>query len=140
MNPLQIVVDTNVFVSALLSQRGASYRLVKLVNSGLFEINLSISLVAEYEAVAKRMLAQTQLTDQDLEDILDFLCAVANKREVFFLWRPLLPDPGDDMVLELAVAAGVQYIVTFNRRHFASSEQFGIQIVTPQVFLERIGQ
>ena len=86
------------------------------------------------------MLAQTQLTDQDLEDILDFLCAVANKREVFFLWRPLLPDPGDDMVLELAVAGGVQYIVTFNRRHFASSEQFGIQIVTPQEFLERIGQ
>jgi predicted nucleic acid-binding protein len=111
-----------------------------LVNSGLFEINLSISLVAEYEAVAKRMLAQTQLTDQDLEDILDFLCAVANKRKVFFLWRPLLPDPGDDMVLELAVAGGVQYIVTFNRRHFASSEQFGITIVTPQEFLERIGQ
>ena len=140
MNTLQIVVDTNVFVSALLSQRGASYRLLMLVNSGLFEINLSISLVAEYEAVAKRMLAQTQLTDQNLEDILDFLCAVANKREVFFLWRPLLPDPGDDMVLELAVAGGVQYIVTFNRRHFASSEQFGIQIVTPQEFLERIGQ
>lgn len=72
------------------------------------------------------MLDQTHLTEQDLNDILDYLCAVANKREIFFLWRPLLPDTGDDMVLELAVAAGVQYIVTFNRRHFAGSEQFGI--------------
>ena len=54
------------------------------------------------------MLDQTQLTERDLDDILDYLCAVANGRKIFFLWRPLLPDPGDDMVLELAVAAGVQ--------------------------------
>jgi hypothetical protein len=69
-------------------------------------VNLSVPLVVEYEVVAKRMLDQTQLTEQDLEDILDYICAVANKRRIFFLWRPLLPDPGDDMVLELAVAAG----------------------------------
>jgi len=44
------------------------------------------------------------------------------------------------MVLELAVSAGCQYIVTFNLRHFAGSEQFGIKIVTPREFLEQIGQ
>ncbi len=140
MKAPQIVVDTNVFVSALLSSRGAAHRLLTLVGSGLFELNLSISLIAEYEAVGKRMLDQTQLTEQDLNEILDYLCAMSNRRKIFFLWRPLLPDPGDDMVLELAVAAGVQYIVTFNRRHFAGSEQFGVQVATPQRFLERIGQ
>ena len=111
-----------------------------LADSGLFEVNLSVPLVAEYEAVARRMLDQTQLTEQDLEDILDYICVVANKRRIFFLWRPFLPDPGDDMVLELAVAAGCQYIVTFNRRHFVGSEQFGIEIVTPREFLQQIGQ
>lgn len=62
------------------------------------------------------------------------------QKEIFFLWRPLLPDPGDDMVLESAVAAGVQYIVTFNRRHFAGCEQFGVQVATPKEFLEQIEQ
>jgi predicted nucleic acid-binding protein len=111
-----------------------------LADSGLFEVNLSVPLIVEYEAVAKRMVDQTQLTEQDLEDILDYICAVANKRQIFFLWRPFLTDPGDDMVLELAVAAGCQYIVTFNRRHFVGSEQFGIDIVTPREFLQQIGQ
>lgn len=132
MNKPQIVIDTSAFISALLSQRGAAYRLLMLANSGLFEVNLSVPLVVEYEAVAKRMLNQTQLTEQDLEDILDYICAVANKRQIFFLWRPFLPDPGDDMVLELAVAAGCEYIVTFNRRHFVGSEEFGIKIMTPR--------
>lgn len=136
----QIVVDTNVFISALLSRRGAAYRLLMLVGSGLFEVNLSISLFAEYEAVAKRMLDQTRFSEQDLEDILDYYCAAANRRTVFFLWRPFLPDPRDDMVLELAVASRVQYIVTYNRRDFVGSEQFGLQVVTPREFLDRIGQ
>lgn len=140
MNASQIVIDTSAFISALLSQQGAAYRLLMLVDSGLFEVNLSVPLVFEYEAVAKQMLDQTQLTEQDLENILDYLCTVANKRQIFFLWRPFLPDPEDDMVLELAVGAGCQYIVTFNRRHFVGCEQFGIQIVTPREFLEQIGQ
>ena len=139
MNGPQIVVDTSVFISALLSQRGAAYRLLMLLDSGLFEANVSVPLVVEYEAVAKRKLAQTKLTESDLEDILDFVCAAANRKQVFFLWRPFLPDPGDDMVLELAVAAECAFIVTFNERHFAGSEQFGIEAVTPRAFLERLG-
>lgn len=44
------------------------------------------------------------------------------------------------MVLELAVSAGCQYIVTFNREHFVGCEQFGIQVVTPREFFEQMGQ
>ena len=124
---------------ALLSQQGAAYRLLTLIGRGLFDVNLSISLFAEYEAVAKRMLDQMPLSEQNLEEILDYLCAVANRRSVFFLWRPFLPDPGDDMVLELAVAAGVQYIVTYNKRDFRGCEQFGFQVVTPKEFLDQMG-
>jgi len=140
MARLQITIDTSVFISALLSQRGAAYQLLMLADSGLFDLNLSVALVAEYEDVAKRMLSQTKLTEQDLDDILDFICAVANKREVFFLWRPFLRDSNDDMVLELAVAASCQFIVTFNQRHFVGCEQFGIKAVTPKEFLQRIGK
>ena len=97
-------------------------------------------MVAEYEDVAKRFLGRIALSEQDLEEILDYVCQVGNKREVYFLWRPFLRDPKDDMVLEVAVAASCQYIVTFNERHFIGCEQFGIEAVTPKVFLQRIGK
>lgn len=140
MNIPRIVIDTSVLISALLSQRGAAYRLLMLSDSGLFETNLSVPLVAEYEAVAKRMLDQMSLTLTDLDDILDYLCSVGQQRKIFFLWRPFLPDPGDDMVLEIAVAAQAEYIVTFNQKHFAGCEQFGIVLLTPREFLVQIGE
>ncbi len=136
----QIVIDTSAFISALLSQQGAAYRLLMLADQGLFEINLSVPLVAEYEAVGQRLLDRSPLTSGDLDAILDHLCDIGNKRRVFFLWRPFLRDPQDDMVLELAVAASCQFIVTFNARHFVGSEQFGVKIVTPKEFLQWIGK
>lgn len=57
----------------------------------------------------------------------------------FFLWRPFLKDPKDDMVLELAVEAQCEYIVTFNQKDFVGSDQFGIAVVTPQEFLRKTG-
>ena len=110
-----------------------------LADSGLFEVNLSVPLAAEYEAVGKRMLDRMPLTEKDVDDILDYICSVANHRKIFFLWRPFLIDPGDDMVLEVAVSAGCRYLVTFNHKHFRGVEQFGIKVVTPREFLVQIG-
>jgi len=140
--PLQIVMDTSVLSAALRSKRGASFKLLSLVGvAPEFQINLSVPLVLEYEEVAKRQKDETGLTDQDIDDILDFLCSVANRRRIFFLWRPFLRDPGDDMLLELAVEARCTCIVTFNRRDFADvEEQFGIRVLGPKEFLQEIGQ
>lgn len=134
-----IVIDTNVFIAALRSRRGASFRLLSLVGTERFDIALSVPLVLEYEAVAVRQLAETKLTLEDLDAILDYLCAVALRRRVFFLWRPQLPDPKDDMVLELAVDAGARHIVTFNLRDFVGFDRFGIRAVHPRQFLQEIG-
>jgi len=140
MNPRQIVIDTSVLVAALRSRRGASFRLLSLVGrSGRFDISVSVPLVLEYEEVAKRE-SVTGLTDEDIEAIVDYLCAVAHRREIFFLWRPFLRDPGDDLVLEVAVEAQCDTIVTFNRKDFAGADQFGIEIVTPGEFLYQIGE
>ncbi len=140
MPPLQVVIDTNVFLSALRSSQGASFLLLTLVGrSPRFDINLSVPLVLEYEDVAKRPGLVPFLALQDIDDILDFLCAAAHRHPIFFLWRPFLKDPKDDMVLELAVEAGCDYIITFNKKDFAGSEQFGIVVLTPQEFLQTIG-
>ena len=58
---------------------------------------------------------------------------------IFFLWRPTLTDPEDEMLLELAVKARCQYLVTYNTRNFRGADQFGIAIMTPKAFPETIG-
>ncbi|MDP2313555.1 MAG: PIN domain-containing protein [Pseudomonadota bacterium] len=135
-----IVLDTNVLVSALRSRRGASFRLLSLVGTGRFDLALSVPLILEYEAVADRMLADLAVSAGDLSDILDYLCSVAIHRPIFFLWRPTLPDPKDDMVLELAVDAGAPVIVTFNLRDFVGVDRFGVRALTPREYLQEIGE
>jgi len=141
MRAPQIVIDTNVFVSALRSQHGASYKLFLLLDSGKFEINLSVPLVIEYEDVGQRLVGKkTGLRNSDIDDILDYVCSVANRRKVYYLWRPFLSDPKDDMVLELAISAGCEIIVTYNKGDFKGVEQFGIRVMTAQEFLQAIGE
>lgn len=137
----QIVLDTNVFVAALISKRGSAYKLLSLVDKGLFGIHLSVPLVLEYEEVTKRLSgSQIALTLQELDDIIDYLCAVGRHRQVYFLWRPFLADPSDDMLLELAVSADCEFIVTYNIRDFDGTTHFGVQAITPKGFLELIGE
>jgi predicted nucleic acid-binding protein len=95
--------------------------------------------VLEYEEIAKRHARALGLTHRDIDDILDYLCSAAGLHDIFYLWRPFLPDPQDDMLLELAVEAGCQRIVTFNQRDFRGIEQFALRAVTPQEFLQEIG-
>lgn len=134
-----IVVDTNVFISALRSKRGASYKLFMLMGKGLFDINVSVPLVLEYEASAKKLITQTRLTSENIDDIIDYICSVAKHREIFYLWRPFLKDAKDDMVLELAVESKSNFIITYNTRDFEGSKQFSIPVLTSKEFLEKIG-
>lgn len=136
----RIVIDTNVLIAALRSQRRASYRLPMLLSSGKFAIHISVPLVLEYEAAAKRLLDHIPLTKQDVGGILNYLCAVGEHQELFYLWRPYLKDPQDDMILELAVTAGCDAIVTYNQRGFEGIEPLGIEVLTPKESLGRIGE
>lgn len=136
MATVRVVLDTNVLVSAFRSREGVAFRLVSLLREGRFEISVSVPLVLEYEDVLRRA---TDLGEEEVLTILRFLCSVAHRQKIFFLWRPSLPDPKDDMVLELAVASRVRHIVTYNGKDFAAAERFGIRAVTPKAFLDVIG-
>lgn len=86
------------------------------------------------------MLEELSLTETDIDTVIDYICSISNQHEIFYLWRPFLKDPRDDMVLELAVAASCEYIVTYNRKDFVGvEEQFGISVVTPDEFLQQLG-
>lgn len=135
-----VVLDTNVLYSAMRSQGGASFKLLSLLGDGAYEISVSVPLVVEYEDALMRLVGSGKLRKIDIEAVLDFICAQANRQKIFFLWRPLLRDPKDDHVAEVAVAAGCSAIVTYNLKDFKSLEQFGLRVVTPSVFLGEIGE
>ncbi len=130
-----VILDTNVLIAGLRSRRGASFALLGLLADGAFEISVSVPLVLEYEAVARRQARELGLTHADVDAVVDFVCMQAHHRKIFYLWRPFLRDPNDDMVLEVAVEAQCTYIVTFNTRDFSGVEQFGLRTVTPGEFL-----
>ena len=140
MKTYQIVIDTNVFVSALRSNRGASYKLFRLLGSKKFEVSISVPLVLEYEKVAKEIIETISLSFSDIDDVIDYICTTSRHQKIFYLWRPFLNDPKDDMVLELAVSARCDYIVTYNRKDFQGSADFGIGVITAREFLKRIGE
>ena len=100
---------------------------------------MSVPLVLEYEDALKRDPSATGLSDDDVQDFIDYICSVAIRQEIFYLWRPALRDAGDDLVLEVAVAANCDAIVTHNVRDFAGIIRFGLELLTPGEFLQRIG-
>lgn len=136
----RIVIDTNVFISALRSKRGASYKLLFETDRSKYVQNISTPLILEYESVAKRELAKLSVTADDVDAILDMICKNAEACAVSFRWRPFLKDPDDDFVLELAVQSQSQYIVTYNKADLAGVEEFGIGLLTPKEFLQALGE
>ncbi len=131
----QIVLDSNVLVAALKSSKGTSYRLLAMVDSGAYQLQISTTLVAEYEAVLKR--EAHALTAQQVDDVLDYLCACGVHHKIYYLWRPVLKDPGDDFVLELAVKSQAR-IVTWNTADFRRAASLGVVVQTPRDFLKEL--
>lgn len=136
----QIVLDTNVIIAAQRSNRSASARLMSLIGTGRFEIHLSVPLVLEYEDVLLRQRGLLGLTSEDVTDLVDALCALAHHHKIYFLWRPYLRDTKDELILDLAVAAQCEYIITHNQKDFIGTERFGIQVLDPKSFLQEIGE
>lgn len=134
-----VVIDTNVLISALRSRNGASFKLLSMIGTGSFETVISVPLVIEYEYAAVKTASQLGLDLPTIGNILDYLCQVSEHQDIFFLWRPILRDPRDDMVLEVAVASSSDGIVTFNKRDFEKADTFDLRLWTPKEFLTEEG-
>jgi len=135
------VLDTTVVVAAFRSKYGASQQLLLAAVNGDFQLLLSVALILEYEAVLSRpeQLAFCGLTADDVGKALDNIVAIAEPVWINNRWRPQLPDPDDDMVLEVAVNGKADAIVTFNQNDFRGMEsRFGCQAILPGEALRRI--
>ena len=133
------VLDTSVLVAGLRSNRGASFQILRAVRAGDIRIAVSVALVLEYESVILRPGLVPGFTADEHRRIVDGLCQLADHQQVFFAWRPFLPDPDDDLVLELAVAASAAFVITHNISDFRGSESMGVRAITPATTLNMIG-
>ena len=136
MKRFRVVIDTNVVISSLRSKQGTSYALMKHILHGSLEFVLSVPLVIEYEKIAIANKDSIPFSTEEVRDYLDYLCHIAIRQRIHYLWRPVLRDPKDDMILELAVAGHCKFIITFNKKDFGGSEKFGIIAIRPRECLE----
>lgn len=134
-------MDTDVVVAAFRSPTGASAALLQMARRGEIEVAISVALVLEYEAVLKRPehLLAAGASSAEAELTVDSLVCVGQPTFVDYRWRPQTRDPGDEMVLEAAINAKADAIVTFNRRDFAKAPLlFGIECWLPGQALEKV--
>lgn len=131
---MRLVLDTDVLVAAMRSDRGASRQLLLAALDRRAVVLASVPLMLEYEAVLGRPehLASIGVTAGEMNEVLDAVAAVAERVSLRFHWRPQLHDPDDEMVLETAVNGGADRIATFNTRHLAGAARtFGIRAARP---------
>ena len=136
---MKLVLDTDVVVAAFRSPAGGSAELLRLADEQMCQIVVSVALMLEYESVILRP-EHLEAANATLEQAEVFLKALANLAEpvqVDYRWRPQTRDPGDEMVLEAAINASADVLVTFNKRDFGTAPaQFGIACLRPGEVLE----
>jgi putative PIN family toxin of toxin-antitoxin system len=136
--PIQVVIDTNVFIGALKSNTGASAALFSMLPNSKWTNSISSALMLEYEEKAKDSGLAIPLSHVKIEEILDKLISVSKCVTIEKPRAPRLRDPDDEFVMDLAEAAKAQAITTFNTRNFLPARNQGIEILTPGQFLQRI--
>ncbi len=136
-----MILDTDVIIAAIRSSKGASAEIIRRVLRGEIRIELTVAMALEYEAVALREehLIAGELSATEALNLIDNLAALATPVEIHFRWRPQLRDVNDEMLLEAAINAAEQTIVTFNARDFAgAAERFDVKVLSPREILERL--
>lgn len=140
---MKVVIDTNVFISAILSQNGYAIDILRAALKKEIVPYFGIKLFKEYEDVVSRdkIIKNSKLTIYEVDQLLNSIISISKWTEVYYLYRPNLKDEGDNHVLELCVASNVECLITSNKKDFITSElKFDFDILTPQEFFSKKDQ
>lgn len=134
-----VVLDTNVLFAGLVSPYGAAYRVLSLILDGDLTFAATPALWAEYEEQisSDRFRALTPLSEQQVDDVVNYLASIVKPARNDFTWRGILSDEDDAFVAEAAFNGGADALVTFNVDHFrVLHNQVSFKIQTPNSFLK----
>lgn len=138
---MKIVIDTSVWISALITKESKARELLRLVFQAKLYPQMSEALFREYEDVMKRKKIQesTPLTLLEQNELFEAYLSSCRWNEIYYLWRPNLRDENDNFVVELAVASGAEAIIAYNIKDFKGAELiFKHKIMTPEDFIREI--
>lgn len=136
---MKVVIDTSVWISALITKKSDSRKLLRLVFEKKIIPQISEALFREYEDVMKREKIQnaTPLSSDEQASLFNAYLSTCTWNEIYYMWRPNLKDEDDNFVVELAVASGAETIITYNVKDFHSTElAFNHKIMTPETFIK----
>ena len=129
------MLDTNVIYAGLRSRTGASFAVLQALWQRKWILVLSNTVLTEYEEILKRESGSLNLSSARIDQFLDALCALAERKNLSGLWIPGLIDPDDESFLRLAVEGGADCLVSHNLRHLAPARQLGVNLLAPRDFL-----
>jgi len=137
---MNVVIDCNIFISAVLSKDGMAIEILKLALKDKISPQIGLKLFKEYEDVLSRkdIIDKSKLSSTEIEDLLNSLMSVSRWNEIYYLWRPNLQDESDNHIVELAVASNAKYIITHNKKDFNFNNlKFNFEILTAKEFFEK---
>jgi putative PIN family toxin of toxin-antitoxin system len=136
----RVVLDTNVFVSALMRQASAPRQVLRLCFQGKAIPLFGNALLNEYEDLLGRhsLFKGSHLNAKERGELLDALLSVSRWISIYYLWRPNLPDEADNHLIELAIAGNARWLITGNKKDFSQAELRlqGLNIVSPSEYLK----
>ena len=140
MTLMPVVIDTNVFIGALMSEGGANRRVIRFCLERKLRPLMGAALFAEYESLMarKKLFLDCRLDEGERDELFDAFMSICRWVSVYYLWRPNLRDEADNHLVELAAAGGAAVIVTNNIRDFKGEymDFLGVRAVTPGMFIK----
>lgn len=131
-----IVVDTNVLFEGLTKQGSASGLIVSAWLAGALNVYVSNTLAYEYESTLSNKLSPIRW--QQTKPILRRLLNHVQFVPIYYSWRPLSPDPGDEHVIDCALNANAT-LITANLRDFRKAqEEVGLSVLSPVEFVNQL--
>ncbi|MBD2576544.1 putative toxin-antitoxin system toxin component, PIN family [Oscillatoria sp. FACHB-1406] len=136
---IKIVIDTSVFISALIGQTGASREVIRRCLKKEYTSLMGNALFCEYESVMNRteILNQCPLEKTEVISLFSALISVSEWVHIYYSWRPNLRDEGDNHLIELAIAGNASSIVTNNIKDFKNTTLLfpNLSILKPEEIL-----
>lgn len=135
---MRAVMDTNVLVAAFRSRQGASFEIFRRLRLGEWTAVLSNHLLFEYEELLKRQALLLGLRLEDVDELLNAICARGEQYLLSHGWQPILIDPDDEPLVQLAIESDAFRIVSHNIRHLRPAAQLGVELLRPREFVDKL--